>query len=83
MKHTITAIALGVSVFVLSGCLDDAEIASQNLSKSADNFEIVRRVVFYNGISGEYMLEITGRCSIDDQGNQSITTKHQDIHNAI
>lgn len=27
-------------------------------------FEINRRIVFYNGITGEYLLNIEGRCSI-------------------
>ncbi len=45
-----------------SGC-DDAKVASQNLSKAADNFEINRRIVFYNGVTGEYMLVIEGLCS--------------------
>ncbi|MBD1554673.1 hypothetical protein [Pseudomonas typographi] len=48
---------------VLAGC-DDASVASHNLSKAADNFEINRRVVFYNGITGEYMLSIEGLCSL-------------------
>lgn len=47
------------------GCEDDADIASRNLSRAADNFEVVRRVVFYNGINGEYLLVIEGLCSID------------------
>jgi hypothetical protein len=53
-----------------SACDDDADVASENLSKAADNFEIVRRIVFYNGITGVYMLVIEGRCSIKDEGNQ-------------
>ncbi len=48
---------------LLAGC-DDAHIASANLSKAADNFEINRRVVFYNGMTGEYMLSIEGLCSL-------------------
>ena len=28
-------------------------------------FKIVRRVVFYNGITGEYILTVEGRCSIN------------------
>ncbi|MCY3769913.1 MAG: hypothetical protein OXG56_11215 [Gammaproteobacteria bacterium] len=59
-----------VAVLFLVGCSDDAKIASRNLSKSADNFEIDRRVVFYNGITDSYMLTIEGRCSIQDQVNQ-------------
>ena len=49
------------------GC-DDADMASYNLSKAADNFEIARRIVFYNGITDTYMLTIEGRCSIYDDG---------------
>ena len=67
-KITIAAIA-GISILTLAGCRD-AQIASYNISKAADNFEIDRRIVFYNGINGEYMLTIEGRCSIEDQGNQ-------------
>lgn len=55
---------------LLAACERDAEVASRNLSKAADMFEIERRIVFYNGITGGYMLEIDGRCSINDQGNQ-------------
>ena len=53
-----------------SACDDDADVASENLSKAADNFEIVRRIVFYNGITGVYMLVIEGRCAIVDEGHQ-------------
>ena len=57
------------SVLLLSGC-DDASVASHNLSKAAENFEIDRRVIFYNGITDTYMLTIEGRCAIDDQSTQ-------------
>lgn len=70
MKKLLLIPALFAAAFGLSACQDDAKVASYNLSKAADNFEIVRRVVFYDGINSEYMLEITGRCSISDQGNQ-------------
>ena len=54
---------------LLAACRDDAEIASRNLSKAADNFEIVRRVVFYNGITDSYMLTVEGRCAIVADGD--------------
>lgn len=41
-----------------------AGIVSSNLLKKADMFNVTRRVVFYNGITGECMLVIEGRCSI-------------------
>jgi hypothetical protein len=51
---------------LLSGCDNDARVASRNLSEAADNFQIARRVVFYNGITGEYILSVEGLCSIDN-----------------
>ncbi|MBD1559482.1 hypothetical protein HC752_21295 [Vibrio sp. S9_S30] len=61
---------LALAVAALSACSRDAQVASSNLSKAADMFEIDRRVVFYNGITGDYMLTIEGRCSIEDQSRQ-------------
>lgn len=63
---SIKKLFLAVSVLVtLSACSSDADVASRNISQAADNFEINRRVVFYNGINGEYMLTIEGLCSLD------------------
>ena len=69
MKKIATAAALAVLAVGLTAC-DDAEIASENLSKAADNFEVNRRVVFLNGITDTYLLSIEGLCSITDEGNQ-------------
>lgn len=49
---------------ILSAC-NDAQVVTSNLQKAADNFEINRRIVFYNGITGEYILSIEGLCSMD------------------
>lgn len=69
MKITkiVTAVALVAGAFTLAACQDDATIASQNISRAADNFEVMRRVVFMNGITDEYMLEIIGACSLNDR----------------
>jgi hypothetical protein len=61
---------LSVMVLVLAACTTDADVASENLSKAAEQFEIDRRVVFINGITDTYLLSIEGKCSIEDQGNQ-------------
>ena len=47
----------------LAGCTD-AEIASYNISKRSDFFEVPRRVIFYNGITNEYILDIEWYCSL-------------------
>lgn len=70
MNKFFAAIVAVFALFTLAACQDDAKVASYNISKAADNFEIDRRIVFYNGINGEYMLTIEGRCSIEDQTTQ-------------
>lgn len=65
MKHTLFKIsAVAMMTATIIGC-SDANIASYNTRKSADNFEVNRRIVFYNGITDNYILEIEGRCSFD------------------
>jgi hypothetical protein len=71
-------LALMVLLAVLAGCERDADVASRNLSVAADNFEITRRIVFYNGITGDYILTIEGLCSLgnaDKPGELSVTCK--------
>lgn len=78
MRKWLTA---AMTALVLAGGMaacSDADVASHNLSKAADQFEINRRVVFYNGITGEYLLEIDGLCSLgnyDSAGELSVTCK--------
>lgn len=70
MKKLLVTVAMFAAFAGLAGCQDDATVASYNISKAADNFEIDRRIVFYNGITDTYMLTIEGRCSIEDQTTQ-------------
>lgn len=63
---------------LFAGCGADADVASKNLSKAADNFEIQRRVVFFNGITDKYLLVIEGACSLgnhDTAKKLSVTCK--------
>lgn len=72
IKKTLIASALlaGTALATLTGCSSDAATVSQNLSTAADQFEINRRIVFFNGITDTYLLTMEGRCSIEDQGTQ-------------
>lgn len=54
-----------VSVLTFAGCSRDAQVASRNLSYAADNFQLDRRIVFYNGVTGEYILTIEGKCAFE------------------
>ncbi len=57
-----------IGVALLAGCTSDADVASHNLSKAADMFQLERRVVFYDAIQGAVLLSIEGRCSIKADG---------------
>lgn len=70
-KSVIAGVALAAAgALVLTGCARDSEVVSYNLSEQADQFQIDRRIVFFNGITDTYLLTIEGRCSITDEGNQ-------------
>ena len=51
-------------VLVLTAC-SAKDTVSQNISRDADEFRIVRRVVFYNSITDTYMMEMVGNIAID------------------
>ena len=69
--------AILLSAVTLTAC-KEADIASQNISRAADEFEINRRIVFYNGITADYILVIEGLCSLgnhDGPKDLSVTCK--------
>lgn len=77
-KSLLLIIPLLASLALMGEGCSDADVASHNLSTAADNFQIERRIVFYNGINGEYMLTIEGLCSLgnnDSPKQLSVTCK--------
>jgi len=75
-------VLLVIGSILLSGCNQtDADVASKNLSLEADQFQIMRRIIFYNGVTGEYILAVEGFCSLgnnDTTGRLSVTCKTED-----
>lgn len=70
-----------IIVLLLTACENEALVASHNLSKAADQFEIERRIVFINGITDNYLLTIEGRCSIKaDAADQQLEVTCKDGH---
>ena len=73
IKSIVAASVVGLSI-ALSGC-DDADIAKANMQKAADNFEINRRVIFYNTWTDTVIQQVEGRCSIDYGNRVSLICK--------
>lgn len=86
MTYLVTAALIIVVVLVASiftGCgleVSDANVARYNLEREEQNFNVYRRVVFYNGINGEYILTIEGMLAIivDSDGDLVVTVKTED-----
>jgi len=68
-----------VVIFMLFGC-SDASVARSNLEVAEQNFQVYRRCVFYNGITGDYILSIEGYLAIiiDSDGDVVVTVKTED-----
>ncbi len=64
MKKILLVITVLLITLSMSACTP-ADQVSDNLSKEADHFNILRKVVFYNGITDEYMFAMEGYCSIE------------------
>lgn len=77
MKKIIFVLFVGLVTLFLTGCPSDALMARVNLETAEQNFEVYRRVVFYNGITGEYILTIEGKLAIivDSDGDLVVTVK--------
>ena len=66
MRRTIkTLLVAGVAALALAGCTSDADTVNENLNKDAEQFNVQRTIVFYNGITESYIAVIEGRCSIE------------------
>lgn len=76
----IGSVAAVVVALSLAAC-NAADTASRNISYESDNFKVMRRIVFVNGITDKYLLSIEGLCSItkDREDNQlEVTCKTGD-----
>ena len=68
MNRKLVAVT-GALMLSLGACTP----ASYNLSNDSDNFRVMRRVVFVNGITDKYLLSIEGLCSITkDKGDAQL-----------
>lgn len=79
IKKKIALLMVGMFIALgATACTSDADVVSDNISKDADNFKINRRIVFYNGITNEYILLVEGFCSLgnnDPADKVSVTCK--------
>lgn len=70
MKKRLFVLIISMLIF-LTGC-NQADRVSHNLSKEADNFNVVRQLTVINCIQGDVLFQMTGKMSIyaDTSDNQ-------------
>ena len=74
-KLKLAALVSALALPLMAGsCDSDAAVASRNLSTAADNFEIMRNVVFYNVWTDTEVASLTGLCSISVGKNRLTAT---------
>ena len=70
MKKLFAMVAVVVMLMVsMTGCVDEATVVSYNVSKEADNFNVVRRLTVINTRTDKCLLQMTGKISIEDVEN--------------
>lgn len=73
MNKKLIALALvASSAIALTGCATAADGVSYNLSQEAESFKVMRRIVFFNGITDKYLLEVQGYCAVDTGHNSAM-----------
>ena len=67
MKKLFAMVAVVMMLMVsMTGCVDEATVVSHNVSKEADNFNVVRRLTVINTRTDKCLLQMTGKISIED-----------------
>lgn len=55
----------------LASCSSDADVASENISKASEQFEVSRRIVAINAITDKYLFTVEGKCSMEYPDNRT------------
>ena len=81
MEKSILSLSLISLMAIFTGC-EIKKVESRSLAEQANNYkkehrivfyngaDMNRRIIFYNDTNGEYILTITGRCSVEDNEKQ-------------
>ena len=74
MKRNILLVVLVLVVLamVLCGCEVEATRVNRNLSKEADNFNIMRRLAVINARTDKPLFEMEGRFSLSNNSNNEL-----------
>lgn len=62
---------------ILTGCESDATVVDRNIATEAEQFNVQRTIIAINGITGETIAMVEGRCSFESSGRRfDLTCKY-------
>ena len=69
----ILAVGMGLTMIsaLMSGCERQADRVSYNISKQADNFNVIRQITVINCIQGDVLFQMTGKMSLEVDETES------------
>ena len=72
VKYSIGAVISLLVVILTTACDQQADRVSYNISKQADNFNVIRQITVINCIQGDVLFQMTGKMSltVDSAQNQ-------------
>lgn len=73
MKHIKSVLAVIIIAVIICGCQRQANKVSYNISKQADNFNVMRRLTVMNTRTDKCLMQMTGRFSIRNEGNNELS----------
>lgn len=75
LKKIALALTTVALLFGFTACTeDDSDVVNHNLTKSAKNFELMRKVEVVNGITDKVILSVEGRCDLDPKSGRVFIT---------
>lgn len=72
MKHIKSFIVVALVAAMLCGCGREVNQVSYNISKQADNFNVMRRITVFNTRTDKCLLQMTGRFSIQNESSNEL-----------
>lgn len=71
MKKLLCVVMILVLALSLAGCTE-SDVVSRNVSKQADNFNVVRRITVFNIRTDTVLMQMTGKMSLHNNASKEL-----------
>lgn len=72
MKKILCIVLVLLLVVSMCGCGEEASIVSTNISKEADNFNVLRRITVFNIRTDTVLMQMTGYFSLENNTSNEL-----------